>query len=577
MPHLSPTFPSHIQGRIFPYLVRHQPWVLAVSALIATVQALAMAALPHLLGKLLDHAADWGPALWRYLALFVVVGALNALLLGTNHYFITMLWVSTFSQLNGIITTRTTRLGHALTDRIPSGDIISTAVSDSERFSIFLEQLPRYIRSLLLYIFASVMVLSQSVRLGLLILIGLPLVSAISAVISRPLQRRNETARASRGHLATVATDTVTGLRILRGVGGENYFTHLYRRQSRQVRADALRVENVRAIITGVQAFFPGLFSLLLIWAGVVEIYHGHLTAGQVTAFYSYSVLLAVPITDIFDLFMRLAETRASAKKITTLLEVEPAAGHLTENHNVPHVPAPHPGTPILAFAPGGVQIQAGEFTAIVACDPDDAAHLARILARFDDAASAPVTYAGQPITSLPLAQVRSRVVFASAHPDIFEGTIRTNVDPDGILSDAEIWQALRTADAADVVSSAGGLDGHVAERGRSLSGGQRQRLALARALARANEVLIAVEPTSAVDSHTETRIAAAIAEARRGRTTVIVTESPLVLEHADTVLFYSEGMVSAQGTHRELLSRAATDPVAARYAQVVAHAKGDE
>lgn len=577
MPRLSSAFPSHIRGRIFPYLVRRQPWLLAISTVLATAQAAATAALPHLLGKLLDHAATWGPALWRYLAFFVVVGAVNALLLGANHYYVIMLWLTTFGELNGTITTRTSRLGHALTDRIPSGDIISTAISDAERFSVFFEQIPRYTRSLLIYVFASAMVLSQSLRLGLLILIGLPLVSVISALISRPLQRRNETARASRGHLATVATDTVSGLRILRGVGGEDYFTSLYRRQSRQVRADALRVENVRALITGVQAFFPGLFSLLLIWAGVVEIYYGHLTAGQVTAFYSYSIVLTNPIADIFDLFMRLAETRASAKKIATVLTVEPAAGALAEPDAVTTPPALTPGTSILTFEPGGVRIRAGEFTAIVASDPDDAAHLARILARFDDAASAPVSFAGQPITGLPLAQVRAQIVYATAHPDIFEGTIRSNMDPDGILSDADIWQALRTADAADVVTSAGGLDGHVAEKGRSLSGGQRQRLALARALARAAEVLIAVEPTSAVDSHTEARIAAAIAKSRRGRTTVIVTESPLVLEYADTVLFYTGGIVTAQGSHRDLLARAATDPAAARYARVVAHAKGDE
>ena len=91
-------------------------------------------------------------------------------------------------------------------------------------------------------------------------------------------------------------------------------------------------------------------------------------------------------------------------------------------------------------------------------------------------------------------------------------------------------------------------------ERGRSFSGGQRQRLVLARALLADAEILVLVEPTSAVDAHTEARIARRLRDARRGRTTVVVTGSPLVLDQADRVVFLEDGRVAATGTHRELL-----------------------
>jgi ABC-type multidrug transport system fused ATPase/permease subunit len=114
----------------------------------------------------------------------------------------------------------------------------------------------------------------------------------------------------------------------------------------------------------------------------------------------------------------------------------------------------------------------------------------------------------------------------------------------------------VHTASADDVLDAlSGGLEAEVEERGRSFSGGQRQRLALARALAVDPEVLVLVEPTSAVDAHTEARIAVRLAAHRAGRTTAVVTASPLLLDRVDHVVFVHEGLVVAEGTHRELLA----------------------
>ena len=101
-----------------------------------------------------------------------------------------------------------------------------------------------------------------------------------------------------------------------------------------------------------------------------------------------------------------------------------------------------------------------------------------------------------------------------------------------------------------------GGWQGVIDERGRGLSGGQRQRLVLARALAADPEILVLVEPTSAVDAHTEALIAARLAEHRRRRTTIAMTVSPLMLHHADQVAFLQDGAVADVGTHEELLAR---------------------
>src|SRR5262249_28837168 len=114
---------------------------------------------------------------------------------------------------------------------------------------------------------------------------------------------------------------------------------------------------------------------------------------------------------------------------------------------------------------------------------------------------------------------------------------------------------AVSAAAAHDVIDAVpGGLDGVLAARGRTLSGGQAQRLRLVRALLADPEVLVLVEPTSAVDAHTEARIAAGIREARRGRTTIVVTNSPLLLGLADRVAFLRDGTVTAQDSHAVLM-----------------------
>jgi ABC-type multidrug transport system fused ATPase/permease subunit len=147
----------------------------------------------------------------------------------------------------------------------------------------------------------------------------------------------------------------------------------------------------------------------------------------------------------------------------------------------------------------------------------------------------------------------------SDANGMLFAGTLQDAVDPHGQLTGERANEALRTAAAEDVYDALpGGWAGELDERGRGLSGGQRQRVVLARALAADPRVLVLVEPTSAVDAHTEARIAERLAEYRRGKTTVVTTVSPLWLHHADSVVLLTGGRVVAEGSHEELL---ATEP----------------
>jgi ABC-type multidrug transport system fused ATPase/permease subunit len=165
-------------------------------------------------------------------------------------------------------------------------------------------------------------------------------------------------------------------------------------------------------------------------------------------------------------------------------------------------------------------------------------------------------------LRDLPTGTVRRRVLVQDDDPVLLSGTVAELLDVPG-SGRVGPGRAVAGACAEDVLDGLGGLAGSLPERGRSLSGGQRQRLALARSFVADPEVLVLVEPTSAVDAHTEDCIARSLRSVRRGRTTVVATASPLVLDRLDDVALLVDGVVVARGTHRDLLG----DP---RYRAVV-------
>jgi ABC-type multidrug transport system fused ATPase/permease subunit len=164
----------------------------------------------------------------------------------------------------------------------------------------------------------------------------------------------------------------------------------------------------------------------------------------------------------------------------------------------------------------------------------------------------------GSLLNDLTRASVRETILVADNDSRLFSGRLRDELAGQRGASDEAIAAALHAASAEDIVDAQpDGLDSVVAERGREFSGGQQQRLRLVRALLADAPVLVLVEPTSAVDAHTEARIADRLAQARVGRTTVVCTTSPLMLDRADHVIYLEGGRVVAEGGHRDLLDTA--------------------
>lgn len=246
--------------------------------------------------------------------------------------------------------------------------------------------------------------------------------------------------------------------------------------------------------------------------------------------------------------------SRPSAKRAARVLALERATD--TAGSRPAEVP-----TGDLYDPETGLLAPSGRFTAVVCGDPDAAGRLAERLGGHPSEKGTSALLGGVPLDELPLEAARTAVLVQDKDPVLLSGTLRELLDvPSSGAVDAE--DALAAAQCGDVLAalvqgSVGAddpLDARITERARSLSGGQRQRLALARSLITDPEALVLDEPTSAVDSHTEARIAQGVRSLREGRTTVVFTSSPLLLDRADRVVFLHDGKAAATGTHRDLL-----------------------
>jgi ABC-type multidrug transport system fused ATPase/permease subunit len=262
-------------------------------------------------------------------------------------------------------------------------------------------------------------------------------------------------------------------------------------------------------------------------------------------AFYGYAAFLLMPLRTATEFANKWIRAFVSARRVCRVLALEPEMDDPGQPYDEPPVDAE------LVDVTSGLRVPHGVLTAVVSDRPEDAAVLADRLGRYADGV---VRWGDVPLEGLPREAVRRRIVVSDTSSTLFSGVLGDVLDVRG-AGPGTVAAALDTASAEDVLEALPeGLEATVTERGRSLSGGQRQRLVLARALAADPEILVLVEPTSAVDAHTEARIADRLHEHRAGRTTLVTTTSPLMLDRADHVAFLQGGVVVAFGRHRDLL-----------------------
>jgi ABC-type multidrug transport system fused ATPase/permease subunit len=508
------------------------------------------AVVPAIVGRAIDAgvtARDPG-ALLRWGLLLFAVGLVQAGAGISRHRFALTNYLAASYRTIQFTVRQAGRLGSTLPRRLDSGEVVAIGTSDINHIGGAIDILARGMGAVVAVVTVTVILVITSVPLGLVVVLGVPILMAVVSLLIRPLHRRQAAYREQQGKLTARAADLVSGLRVLRGVGGEPVMSARYRADSQAVRAAGVRTAEVEALLEATQILLPGVFLVLVTWLGARFAVQGHITIGQLVSFYAYAAFLVSPLKQVTEMIDKLIRGHVASRRVVNLLRIS--------------TDLPDPADPVevaggeLADPVSGVIVRPGLVTAIAAADPVDAVAIADRLGRYAEGG----TLAGVPLKDLRLATVRERILVADNDARLFTGPLRGDLDPQDT---GRAPAALAAAAATDIVDALpGGLESEVAERGRTFSGGQQQRLRLARALVADPEILVLVEPTSAVDAHTEARIADRLGAARRGRTTVVCSTSPLVLDRVDRVIYVEHGKVIAEGTHRGLLD---TEPQYAR------------
>lgn len=589
-----PTTPETPDVRSAPRFMVWLMWrsrgLVALTTLLAICWYVPNGLTPYFLGRTIDAGVASGN-IWTTLGWAAVLGVniTFASIAGTvMHTTGVAQWLAVFNRSTMLVNRKSMELGHHLPRRTPTGEVLSVAMGDSDIFGAVTEVTNRAIASVLAIIVVAIVVLQESPRLGLIVLIATPLMVVASWPLLGPLSRARTQMRSRSSRLTGMATDIVAGLRILRGIGGERTFGDNYARQSQQVRKSGDTAAPWQAGVDAMATLMSGGLMVIITWLGTRDVLAGNLTPGQLVSFFGYAVFLVGPVQTLFQFINRWTQGLVSAEKALGLLRQEVP---WTE----PSRPVDLPLGEVIIDQVSGFVAQPGQLTVVVSSVPEQSAALADRVGRYltdeDEVALAVdtdlkrkdarrerkrlreerlrqqardreraagswgVTVGGVDLSQVPMEQVRQNIVVSDAQAAVFAGTLQNLVDPHRLATRDQAEAALQVANAEDVYDAVpGGWSGVIDERGRGLSGGQRQRLVLARALLYDPDVLVLVEPTSAVDAHTEARIAERVPAHRRGRTTILTTVSPLWLHQADRIVLITDGVAVAAGKHEELM-----------------------
>jgi ATP-binding cassette subfamily B protein len=457
------------------------------------------------------------------------------------------------------------RLDASYHDRVGPGELMSRASSDSEHVARMMDSIGHTIGYVLTVFAVAIVLLVLDWRLALVVLIPLPLISFAGWAYSRRYHARTERLQERWGEAATLVEETVSGIRVVKGLGAGGPLAAEFRRRSRSIVDRALDIARLDAVFMPTLEFLPMLGLIAVLWLGGRRVINGDLSLGSFVAFNAYIGMLVWPLRVLGQRVTTLQKAVGASARISEVLDAEP---QLRDPRHPEPLERPVRGDVLLSGVQFGhegghpvldgldLHVAPGESVALVGATGSGKSTVAGLLARLYDPDAGSVSLDGHDVRQLRIADVRGAVALVFEETFLFTDTVRENIRfarPDA--GDEDVERAAELAGAAGFIADLpDGYSTLLGERGFSLSGGQRQRVAIARAILANPAVLVLDDATSAVDATKEHEIRAALTTVMSGRTTLVIAHRPATIALADRVAVLEGGRIVEQGTHAELV-----------------------
>src|SRR5918992_6066909 len=385
------------------------------------------ALMPAIIGRAIDTGitADDTGALMAWAGALLGLGVVQAAAGVTRHRFAVFNWLAGAYLTIQVVTRQANRLGGTLPKRLATGEVVSVGVADISHVGNALDVTARAAGAVVSIVVVGAILLVTAPALGLIVLIGVPLMAVVVAPLLRPLHRAQHRQRDLVGELTTRSGDIVAGLRVLRGIGGEQVFADRYRRESQAVRSAGVRVARADALLEGAQILLPGLLVALVTWLGARFAAGGTITVGQLVAFYGYAFFLIQPMRTLTEAADKITKALVSGGRIVRILAMRP---ELPDEGTVTQPPRGD-----LVDIASGLVVRPGRLLGIAAVAPEDARAIADRLGRFTEGEVSWGSADGAVrLRDLPLQTVRRRILVAVNGDRLFSGRLRDELAPAG-------------------------------------------------------------------------------------------------------------------------------------------------
>ena len=522
--------------------------------------------------------AGSGAELDRMLAAMLGVVVVMAAATYARFYFVSWLGERVTADLRRAVFDHLLSLPPGYFELTRTGEVISRLTNDTQMLETVIgSSASMAIRNVLLMAGGLVMLALTSAKLTLLVLVGVPLVLVPILFFGRRVRRLARASQDRVGDVGAYVDEALHEIRTVQAYGHEAEDRRQFATRVEGAFATALnRIRQRAFLVATVILLVFGAVGVIL-WIGGHDVVAGRITAGQLSAFVFYAVIVASAAGTISEVIGDVQRAAGATERLFELLAIEPAIR--VPEHPVP-LPVPARGTVRLdgvtfhypsrpdaaALSDFSLDVRAGEKVALVGPSGAGKTTVFQLLLRFYDPQRGAVAIDGIDLRDAAPADVRARLALVPQEPVIFAASVTDNVRygrPDA--TDDEVRAACQAAYATEFIERLPETyASFLGERGVRLSGGQRQRLAIARAILADRPILLLDEATSALDSESERMVQLALETLMAGRTVLIIAHRLATVRHADRIAVMEHGRIIASGTHDELIR---SNPLYARLA----------